>query len=79
METKFEDLVGKTILKINNSIDEIEFYCKDDNSIFHNVYKVYVMKHFQDCCESVVVDDINGDLNDLIGTPILKAEVRTSR
>jgi hypothetical protein len=36
------------------------------------------MFHWQDCCESVVIDDINGDLNNLIGTPIEMAEECTN-
>lgn len=35
------------------------------------------MAHDQDCCESVTIDDINGDLRDLIGTPITQAEEKT--
>lgn len=65
---EFKDLLGKTLTKIDidHGKDTITFYCNDKN-----VYQLY---HFQDCCESVTIDDIVGDLEDLIGNPILLAE-----
>ena len=66
-------LVDKTITSIkglNKGSEEIIFNCSDGTS-----YKMY---HPQDCCEQVSLDDFYGDENDLIGSPILKAEVRTN-
>jgi len=77
-ETEFKQLIGKTITRINKGIDRIEFVCKNENSIFKNAPLTYVMYHCQDCCEYVSIEDINGDLDDLINTPILQAEERTS-
>lgn len=51
----------------------------DDVIEFETVEGVnYRLFHSQDCCESVVVDDIAGELADLVGTPILLAEESAS-
>ena len=69
-EAKFEDLVGKIIYKIDNDGgEEIRLYTtKFENGPF------YKMHHVSDCCEYVGVEDIVGNLEDLIGYPILMAE-----
>lgn len=36
------------------------------------------MYHDQDCCEAVSIDDIVGDINDLIGSPLTMAEEVTN-
>lgn len=63
----FEDLKGVTLEKIdvNHELDEITFV-----SVTGEQYKLY---HEQDCCESVTIEDIAGDLDDLIGSPITNA------
>ena len=66
MDASISELVGKILLKIVNNGDELIFYCDNGDE--------YKMFHRQDCCEGVSIDDICGDLDDLIGTPILKAE-----
>lgn len=63
---EIKDLVGKTLTEINNNGDELIFTVDDGTQ-----YKMY---HAQDCCEGVSIEDINGDLADLIGSPILSAE-----
>jgi hypothetical protein len=58
-------------IRINARQSEILFSVDDDEE--------YIMYHCQDCCESVWIEDICGDLHDLIGTPILQAEEASSR
>lgn len=38
----------------------------------------FELYHEQDCCEKVWLEDINGDLSDLVGTPIVVAEKRSN-
>jgi hypothetical protein len=40
-------------------------------SLSGDTFKFY---HSQDCCESVAIEDITGDLIDLVGYPFLQAE-----
>lgn len=69
---KPQNLLGKTIAEIQGSENDEELvFILDDGS------KVY-MFHEQDCCESVSIEDITGDLKDLIGNPLLQAEVVTN-
>lgn len=65
------DLMGKTLTKITqNGDDELVFEAGDGTT--------YRMWHRQDCCEFVEIDDICGDLADLLESPILRAEERES-
>jgi len=72
MDAKFEDLNGKIITSIIGGVgdDEIKITLSDNS-----VYKMY---HVQDCCEDVRVDDIVGDINDLLNSPVTMAEEITS-
>lgn len=70
MEVNFSDLLGKTLTTIVNKDDELIFATNEG--------EIFMAYHEQDCCESVRIEDIEGDLNDLIGTPILQAEETTN-
>ena len=64
-------LLGKTlkdvkVVKDVDGQDEIHFYT---DCGLH-----YKMTHVQDCCEYVWLEDVVGDVEDLIGHPILVAE-----
>lgn len=61
------ELLGKTIIDISNIYDDELIFKTDDG-------KSYKMYHIQDCCESVVIEDIVGNLADLINSPVLMAE-----
>lgn len=60
------ELLGKTLTDIKESECEIEFITDSKDR--------YLMYHEQDCCEAVCIEDICGDLNDLLNSEILEAE-----
>lgn len=67
MYPPFESLVGKTLVSVENVNDEELRFTTVEG-------EVYILYHEQDCCESVYIEDIVGNLDDLVGTPILKAD-----
>ena len=72
MLERFDDLKGQTLTAIeNHGNEEMVFTLANGEQ-----YRLY---HSQDCCESVTIDDICGDLDDLIGSPILLAEEVSDR
>lgn len=68
MQVNFNELVGNTIIRIEGAVGDKQIMLTTDTG---DRYRMY---HDQDCCESVHVEDIIGDVNDLIGSPILKAD-----
>lgn len=48
-------------------------YDANDAIYFETDDQRFVMCHDQDCCESVSIEDICGDLSDLVGSEILHA------
>jgi len=71
MENEIENLIGKTILAVEGM--------KEGNKeiIFRTDGGVLKMYHWQDCCESVYLEDVTGDPSDLIGGIVSVAEERT--
>ena len=63
--TDIKEMEGKTFTRVFEG---------DDNLIFENDQDRYIFYHSQDCCESVYIESIVGDLNDLVGVPLLLSE-----
>lgn len=60
-------LLGHTLVSVEQRGDEEIRFTREDGA-------VVVMFHDRDCCESVTIEDVAGDLQCLIGHPILVAE-----
>ncbi len=66
------ELVGKTVEVIGQDSDGSD---GNDRLVIRTTDgKVYIFTHQQDCCENVYIEDICGDLSDLLGSPLLQAE-----
>ena len=69
--SKLSDLIGKVLVEAKAmGHSEIIFVTADGKR-----YKLY---HEQDCCEDVYIESIVGDLQDLVGSPLLIAEEASS-
>lgn len=71
-DTPFNELLGKTLKSVTGkgNDDEMVFTTKSGT--------IYRMFHSQDGCERVIIQDICGELKDLVGSPIIQAEESTS-
>jgi hypothetical protein len=69
-----DGMIGRTftaVKQINGSQgDELHFYLDEEKTRYFRFY------HWQDCCENVRIEEIHGDLEDLVGTPLIVAEER---
>lgn len=67
--SQLTNLIGRILQKIevNDDRDRLTMITVEGTKI--------IFFHEEECCESVAINDIVGDLNDLIGAPILVAEV----
>ena len=66
--TKFDAMIGKTITSIEGKVgDEVMTFVAKD-------WTRFVFWYEQDCCASCSVEDVCGDLADLIGSPLVEAE-----
>lgn len=60
------ELIGKTFERVERHDDDIRFISADGS--------YYLLHHWQECCEDVRIEDIEGELEWLAGSPILRAE-----
>lgn len=67
-----DTLVGMVLVEVKGEKgeDRMLFVTEDGRK--------FLMYHSQECCEYVSIEDICGDLADLVGQPILVAEESTS-
>jgi hypothetical protein len=61
-------MVGKTFVRVEGAVGagEMLFETADGER--------FLFTHLQDCCENVDINDVVGDLEDLVGEPLLLAE-----
>ena len=67
------ELFGKTLTRVERGM-----HGGEDALIMEDTTgTVYTLAHSRDCCENVNIDDITGDLSDLVGAPLVMAEEAT--
>lgn len=59
-------LVGRVLTSVEHNQEEVVFTCQDGDR-----FRLY---HEQCCCESVTLEGVDGDVEDLIGVPVIRAD-----
>ena len=61
-------MLGKTFVQVSGAVGNFDLLFETANG------ERFMFSHSQDCCERVDINDIVGDLQDLVGEPLLLAE-----
>ena len=61
-------MLGKTFVQVTGSVGDGEMLFETAQG------ERFMFAHQQDCCETVRINDIVGDLQDLVGEPLLISE-----
>ena len=61
-------MLGKTFVQVSGAVGNFDLLFETANG------ERFMFSHQQDCCERVDINDIVGDLQDLVGEPLLLAE-----
>ncbi len=68
-------MIDELLMRVLESVKRTD----DEELIFTcDTGEVYRMYHEQDCCESVYIEDIVGDIYDIVGSVIVEAECVTN-
>ena len=67
-DNQMDYFLGRTIKEIKGEEGDEEMVFRFTDGTGFRFY------HLQDCCEWVSINEIHGDLNDLIDSPVLQAE-----
>ena len=67
-------MIGKTMADVYRDGESLHFHEVAEPGSGRTRGDSFIFEHIQDCCESVEIVDICGDLEDLVGSPILVAE-----
>ena len=71
-DAEIGELIGKTLVECTGEVNGREIIFRTTTG---ETFKLY---HEQDCCEEVIVEDICGELSDLVGSPITQAEANSN-
>lgn len=73
MVNEFVNMIGRTMKSVTGKVGDDEMVFESEDGWRFTFY------HSQDCCESVSVEDVCGDLEDLVGAPMHLAEEVSSQ
>ena len=68
MSEGLKAMLGQVFVSVTGSVGSDALVFVTDHGVR------FTFGHLQDCCETVEINDIVGDLQDLVGEPLLRAE-----